>query len=112
MCCAAAEQRFASPPNENRLAELESLREFLKETISLLDSRTQQIAAPAERLRSLLMSKDKKATILEMAGALLRASLAPKHLQLQHSALPCCILAFKDTPSELLEFLSPPFESD
>jgi hypothetical protein len=66
--CLAAEQRFASPLNENRLAELESLREFLKETVALLDSRTKQIAAPAERLKALLMSKDKKATILEMAG--------------------------------------------
>ncbi|DBA65714.1 hypothetical protein WJX79_007452 [Trebouxia sp. C0005] len=62
-----AEQRFASPMNENRLAELESLREFLKETVALLDSRTKQIAAPAERLKALLMSKDKKAAILEMA---------------------------------------------
>ncbi|KAL3156748.1 hypothetical protein ABBQ38_001023 [Trebouxia sp. C0009 RCD-2024] len=62
-----AEQRFANPPNETRLAELESLREFLKETLSLLDKRTQEIAAPAERLKALLMSKDKKATILEMA---------------------------------------------
>ena len=64
----AAEQRFANPPNENRLAELESLRDFLKETLSLLDKRTQEMAAPAERLKALLMSKDKKATILEMAG--------------------------------------------
>ena len=67
-CVLAAEQRFASPLNENRLAELESLREFLKETVALLDSRTKQIAAPAERLKALLMSKDKKAMILEMAG--------------------------------------------
>lgn len=64
----AAEQRFASPPNETRLAELESLRDFLKETVVLIDSKTKEIAAPAERLRTLLMSKDKKATILEMAG--------------------------------------------
>lgn len=64
----AAEQRFANPPNEARLAELESLRDFLKETLSLLDRRTQEIAAPAERLKALLMSKDKKAAILEMAG--------------------------------------------
>ena len=66
--CLAAEERFATPLNENRLAELESLRDFLKETVALLDARTQQIAAPAERLKALLMSKDKKATILEMAG--------------------------------------------
>ena len=66
---AAAEQRFANPPNENRLAELESLRDFLKETLTLLDKRTQEMAAPAERLKALLLSKDKKATILEMAGA-------------------------------------------
>ena len=72
--CRAAEQRFATPLNENRLAELESLREFLKETVALLDARTQQMAAPAERLKALLMSKDKKATILEMAGALLSGS--------------------------------------
>lgn len=64
----AAEQRFANPPNENRLAELESLRDFLKETLTLLDKRTQEMAAPAERLKALLMSKDKKAAILEMAG--------------------------------------------
>lgn len=68
LALAAAEQRFANPPNENRLAELESLREFLKETLTLLDKRTQEMAAPAERLKALLMSKDKKAAILEMAG--------------------------------------------
>lgn len=62
-----AEQRFANPPNENRLAELETLRDFLKQTVALIDKRTKEIAAPAERLRTLLMSKDKKATILEMA---------------------------------------------
>ena len=79
--CYAAEQRFANPPNENRLAELESLRDFLKETLSLLDKRTQEMAAPAERLKALLMSKDKKATILEMAGM-----HDPSHLDLLHAA--------------------------
>lgn len=39
------------------------------------------MAAPAERLKALLMSKDKKATILEMAGM-----RDPSHLALLHAA--------------------------
>lgn len=66
--CCAGEERFSSKPREGRLEEIESLREFLIANVKVIDERTAQIAAPAQRLKTLLMSKDKKATILDMAG--------------------------------------------
>lgn len=70
----AGEQRFSSSPEEGRIAELESLQNFLKEGITAIDSRTSALAAPTERLRKLLTAKDKKATINEMAGKILHIS--------------------------------------
>ena len=70
--CAVGEARFGSSPDEGRIAELESLQTFLKEATALIDSRTQALAAPTERLRKLLSAKDKKATLMDMAGKPLR----------------------------------------
>lgn len=63
-----SEQRFAKVPNEERLAELESLLEFLGPAIKALDEVTAKAAEPAERLRKLLQAPDKRETLLEMAG--------------------------------------------
>lgn len=64
----AGEQRFAKVSNEDRLAELESLQEFLGPALAALDEVTAKAAAPAERVRRLLQAPDKRATLLEMAG--------------------------------------------
>jgi hypothetical protein len=61
--------RFATVPNEDRVAELELLREFLTDAVAAFDAKAAALAAPAERMRKLLTSKDKRATLLEMAGA-------------------------------------------
>lgn len=60
--------RFAAVPNEDRLAELETLRDYLKEAVEAVDKAAQSVSAPADRLKKLLESKDKKAMLLEMAG--------------------------------------------
>lgn len=64
----AGEERFAKNPNQDKLAELETLKEFLEDAIKAVDEATQTIAAPAERLRMLLAAPDKKAALLELAG--------------------------------------------
>jgi hypothetical protein len=54
---------------QDRLAELETLRDFLKEAITALDATTTSIiTGPGERLKKLLGAPDKKAMLLEMAG--------------------------------------------
>lgn len=62
------EQRFAKVPNQERLAELESLQEFLGPALAALDDVTAKAAAPAERARKLLQAPDKRAMLLDMAG--------------------------------------------
>jgi len=62
-------QRFSSAPDEDRLAELETLRDYLNEAVAAVDKATAAVAAAPERLKKLLASKDKKAILLEMAGA-------------------------------------------
>lgn len=62
------EQRFAKVSNQDRLAELESLQEFLGPAIAALDEVTTKAAAPAERMRRLLQAPDKREMLLEMAG--------------------------------------------
>ena len=44
------------------------LQEYLKDAVTKLDSQIEGKVAPAERMRRLLTAKDKKATLLEMAG--------------------------------------------
>ena len=61
--------RFAATPNEDALAELEVLRDVLKEGVAALDANAAALKAPAERLRKLLTAPDKKATLLAMAEA-------------------------------------------
>lgn len=60
--------RFSSTPDEDRLAELEALREVLKAGVEALDQMAANISAPAQRARELLQAKDKKQKIQEMAA--------------------------------------------
>lgn len=61
-------ERFSPAPDEDRLAELETLRDYLTAVVEAVDKATAAVAAAPERLKKLLASKDKKATLLEMAG--------------------------------------------
>lgn len=51
------------------MAELEALQEFLKDAVAAFDAQQATIVAPLDRMKLLLTSKDKRATLLEMAGA-------------------------------------------
>ena len=62
-------QRLSTQPDEDRLAELDTLREYLTKAAEAVDNATAAVTAAPERLKKLLMSKDKKATLLDMAGA-------------------------------------------
>ena len=80
-------ERFMESPNKDRLAELESLRAYLEassinntgitffmetvmqEAVKVIDRAVNESASVGERLRKLLVAKDKKATILEMVAA-------------------------------------------
>jgi hypothetical protein len=61
-------ERVSPQPDEDRLAELDGLREFLEAAVKAVDNATTALAAAPARLKKLLESKDKKATLLEMAG--------------------------------------------
>jgi hypothetical protein len=61
-------ERLSPQPDEDRLAELETLRDYLKEGLEAVETAVKVVAAPAERLKKLLESKDKKATLLDMAA--------------------------------------------
>lgn len=66
-CCAGAE-RFKADGDMDRAAELEMLRDYIKDSVAKLDSQIQGKVAPLERMKRLLTAQDKKATLLEMAG--------------------------------------------
>jgi hypothetical protein len=60
-------ERFATPPDEDVLAELTTLREYLTAASEYVDKTIRQTTSAVERMKKLLSSKDKKACILEMA---------------------------------------------
>jgi hypothetical protein len=62
-------ERFATPPDEEALAELETLRDYLTAMSTYVDKAIQRTASAVDRMKKLLSSKDKKACILEMAEA-------------------------------------------
>lgn len=62
-------ERFSTVPDEDRLAELETLRDYLTEATEAIDNATKAVIAAPERVKKLLGAKDKKAMLLEMAGA-------------------------------------------
>ncbi|PRW56710.1 hypothetical protein C2E21_4432 [Chlorella sorokiniana] len=61
-------ERFANVPDEERLAELETLRDYLKEAVEAVDKAASSLAAPQDRLKKLLAAQDKKACLLDMAA--------------------------------------------
>jgi hypothetical protein len=65
----AGVERLSTQPDEDRLAELDALREFLTTAVDAVDNATKAVAAAPERFKKLMMSTDKKATLLDMAGA-------------------------------------------
>ncbi|GMH43624.1 hypothetical protein BSKO_11546 [Bryopsis sp. KO-2023] len=61
--------RFAGiDVDEDRLAELETLREYLKAASSAVDEAAHKTTDAVERFKRLVTSKDKKATIIEMVA--------------------------------------------
>ncbi len=44
------------------------LQQYLEEALTALEEVTKTMAAPADRLRKLLMAQDKATTLYEMAG--------------------------------------------
>ena len=62
-------ERLAAAPDEDRLAELEALRDYLGAAVAAVDAATTAIAAPADRLKKLLEAPDKKAALQSMAAA-------------------------------------------
>ncbi len=88
MLCYAGAERFKPNADMDRVAELEMLQEYLKDSIAKLDSQIQGKVAPLERMKRLLTSKDKKATLLEMAGGHTR------YLTRKHSMGPICPFAW------------------
>ena len=75
MRCFVGAERFKPNADMDRVAELEMLQEYLKDATAKLDSQIQGKVAPLERMKRLLTAKDKKATLLEMAG---------RHIVLSH----------------------------
>lgn len=63
-----AQERIAIAPREDRIAELELLQEYLLDAVQEVDARTESVLAPVERMRKLLTAKDKRETLLQMAG--------------------------------------------
>eukprot|EP00884_Botryococcus_braunii_P010368 jgi/Botrbrau1/19332/Bobra.0073s0062.1 len=63
-----AQERIAIAPREDRLAELELLQEYLLNAVQEVDACTKSALAPVERMRKLLTAKDKRETLLQMAG--------------------------------------------
>lgn len=55
--------------DKDRLAELELLNTYVVMTVGALDAAVTQLSSPKERMAKLLTAKDKKAMLLEMAGA-------------------------------------------
>lgn len=62
-------ERFAAKPDQERLAELETLRQYLEEATEAIDKAVASNISAVERMKKLLTSQDKKQCILDMAAA-------------------------------------------
>jgi len=60
--------KFGVDQDEDRLAELEGLKQYIMMAIESLDAQVKTLASPVERMTKLLTAKDKKAAITEMAN--------------------------------------------
>ena len=70
----AGEERFKPHANQDRVGELELLQQYLQTAAAKVDTDVASKVAPLERMRRLLTAPDKRATLLDMAGALLPAA--------------------------------------
>ena len=61
-------EKLSTAPDEERLAELEILRDYLTEAVEAVDKATKQVSEAPVRLKKLLESQDKKETLREMAA--------------------------------------------
>lgn len=66
---AAEDAEAAAQRSEERLAELELLRQYLEEASEAVDKAVAATSTAVERMKKLLGAKDKKAMIIEMAEA-------------------------------------------
>ncbi|KAF8061121.1 celF [Scenedesmus sp. PABB004] len=62
-------ERFAAKPDEDRLAELDTLRQYLEEGAEAVDKAVAANVSAVERMKALLSAADKKAKIRDMAAA-------------------------------------------
>eukprot|EP00877_Chromochloris_zofingiensis_P004637 jgi/Chrzof1/14174/Cz08g28060.t1 len=61
------QERFAAKPDEERLAELDTLRQYLDEAREAVDKAVASTTSAVDRVKKLLTAQDKKTTIREMA---------------------------------------------
>lgn len=61
------QERFAAKPDEERLVELETLRQYLEEARDAVDAAVASNISAVQRMKKLLTAQDKKTMILEMA---------------------------------------------
>lgn len=61
-------EQLSLEKDEDKLAELEMLRDYLTEAIEAIDVATNQVSAAPERLKKLLESPNKKDTLRDMAS--------------------------------------------
>lgn len=61
-------EQLSLEKDEDKLAELEMLRDYLNEAIEAVDAATNQVSAAPERLKKLMESPNKKDTLREMAS--------------------------------------------
>jgi len=61
-------EQLSLEKDEDKLAELELLREYLNEAVETIDNATKAVASAPERLKKLMESPDKKSTLRDMAA--------------------------------------------
>ena len=61
-------EQLSLEKDEDKLAELDLLREYLNEAIETIDRATQEVASAPDRLKKLLESPNKKDTLRDMAA--------------------------------------------
>lgn len=64
-----AANQIDGEPDEDRVAELETLRTYLEEAVEAIDAAVRATSTAADRMKQLLEAKDKRAAILALAEA-------------------------------------------
>jgi hypothetical protein len=71
------QERFAAKPDEERLAELDMLRQYLDEAKQAVDIAVASNISAVERMKKLLTAPDKKEMIREMAEVSVGCGMGP-----------------------------------